>query len=89
MSIFKIFLFYMHFHSSANLSEERGSISIFLQGKRREKNTCTFICRFGLVVGFVLFFRKSLKEVDQKVSKAEIKKQKRGKEMTPTPTFGK
>ena len=27
--------------------------------------------------------------MDQRVYKAEIKKQKRGKEMTPTPTFGK
>ena len=27
------------------------ALGIFLQGKRREKNTYTLICRFGLVVG--------------------------------------
>lgn len=78
------------------------ALVFFYRKSEEKKNTCTLICRFGLFVGGCFFFfflcfltsllrlkGKSLKEVDQRVYKAEIKKQKRGKEMTPTPTFGK
>lgn len=59
MSIFKILLFFMHFHYSPNLSEELGSISIFLQEKQREKkiHVLSFVGLVCLlVVAFVLFF---------------------------------